>query len=353
VRRLAVLAALLATAAYPHDFYSPTAAAIKTAFGDKIKLKEGNGKLPTPDSLKSRELKFINADKSVDHGETFETEGNVRLTIGGYEISGDRVTGNKKTHVFVAEGNAKVTGGDGEVTGSMVQVDLRNNTFRFLDGRAKLGPTYTQGRTTGDVFIWSTDGGGKRSDFLANKGGLTTCDLEHPHFLLDARSIRVEPGKKATLRSIRLEILGKTILTIPYLVVPLLNNGDRYIPEVGQGPDEGYFIKTKFSTPLHGENYIDTRLDQAGCGPWAGLLLQEPIDDGQDECLRTDWGDEHAPRFSPASTTPFRRRPHPRHELPAEQLPYSARHNPTQYKGSLVNPVDQRQHTADALPHGV
>ncbi|MCE9557777.1 MAG: hypothetical protein K8R88_02385, partial [Armatimonadetes bacterium] len=58
-----------------------------------------------------------------------------------------------------------------------------------------------------------------------------------------------------------LRILNKPILTIPYLVLPLNETGERVLPKVGHSRDEGYYILNRIATPLRGETYLNNRLD--------------------------------------------------------------------------------------------
>jgi LPS-assembly protein len=101
---------------------------------------------------------------------------------------------------------------------------------------------------------------------------VTTCDRAVPHSKFTVSSALVRPNKYVALRDARLEVLGHTVFGVPYLVIPLIEDGTRYLPDVGQSPDEGYYVKTRFSTPLPGESYFDTRLDyMTRLGPALGL----------------------------------------------------------------------------------
>ncbi|MCH7903675.1 MAG: LPS-assembly protein LptD [Armatimonadetes bacterium] len=217
--------------------------------------------LPPPKPDARQEFKLIHADTARFEGDEIELTGNVHAQFKGYDLYGDRVIGDKVTQVFRLEGSARIIGHDAEVFGSVVVINFKDDTFRFEDGRATLGPDRLQGETVEDIFLSSVSGSGRASLFETREGALTTCDKEIPHFLFTAESTRIRPGKNAALRNVKLVILGHTIFSIPFLVVPLVENGTRYLPDVGQSPDEGYYVKTRWSTLLNGDDYFDTRLD--------------------------------------------------------------------------------------------
>jgi len=218
-------------------------------------------KLPLQNPAVGQIFKLIHADKGGVLGDEIVASGNVRATYRGYEISADAIRGNRKTQVFRLEGNGKLIGESETVTGNVIVVDFLNETFGFEDGRATLKPDRLEKKTAGDLYVKARSGAGTQADFTTEKGRFTFCDLESPHFELNYDTARILPGRRAELRQVRLEILKKTVLRIPMLVIPLNQNAPKYLPEVGQSVDEGYFVKTRISTPIRGEDYLDTRID--------------------------------------------------------------------------------------------
>lgn len=218
--------------------------------------------LPEPSEPRENELLVERAQALTQTGDKIRAEGSVRLRLRGYVLEADLIIGNIGTRVFRLEGNARVVGRDRDLRGAFVEVDLRNDTFRFLQGRATLGPEALMGRSQGDLFIRADHGGGPAERFIVERATLTTCDLEHrPHFHFDGKHTEVIPGRRAIIRDASTTILGRTVLRIPYLVVPLDEDADRNLPEFGHGPDEGYFVRTRWTTPLGGGNTWDTLVD--------------------------------------------------------------------------------------------
>ena len=217
--------------------------------------------LPPADPNKRQEFTLVHADKGGVDGDDVNAEGHIHAQFKGYDIYADRLTGNRSTQIFRLEGNARLKGEGSDVFGDVITVDFRVKTFKFEDGKAELSPETLKGHAKAPVFVTTQSGQGTEQRFTIGHGYVTTCDKEVPHSRFVARSTTVRPNRYMALRDARLEILGHTVFGVPYLVIPLIDEGTRYLPDVGQSPTEGYYVKTRFSTPLHGPDYFDTRLD--------------------------------------------------------------------------------------------
>ncbi len=222
---------------------------------------QGGAPLPNRNPNASTEYKLINADEATGQGDEVGLTGNVHVQFRGYDIYADFVKGNLKTEVFHLVGQGKLVGNDSRVIGRSIRVHFRTDEFFFEDATATLSPKVLKGETSGNVYLTSGSGKGRASLFETRNGAMTTCEKANPHFKFVVGSSRVRPGKTAALRDVRIEVLGTTVLGLPYIVIPLIEDGDRYIPDFGQSPDEGYYVKTKVSTPLRGDDYIDTKVD--------------------------------------------------------------------------------------------
>lgn len=224
-------------------------------------VKEGQEQLPPPSEKKSKPLKIINADKYGRTGDEIVFEGNVELEYEGYTLKADKISGNLVTEKFTLSGNGSLVGEGDEVTGEIVHVDFKNDLYEIENGTAVIVPNRTNGLTTGPFFVKGGQGKFREEHFHVLNGVVTPCDLEHPHFSFDASSTEVVPGKKLVFRDFGLNILGERILGLPYLYIPLVNDRPRYLPEFGQSVDEGYYVKSRFITPLKGNDTWETRLD--------------------------------------------------------------------------------------------
>lgn len=194
-------------------------------------------------------------------GDNVQLSGNVEFTYGEYTGTCDDVVGNLNTEEFTLRGHVKLVGPDISYEGEKIEANFKSEQFKFKSAKSALKPALIQGKLNDDLYVTGQAGDGTQKDFTLTDGTATTCEYDDPHYQIAARSIRVLPGDRIVLRDARLELLGKTILGLPYMSFPLGYTAPRYIPEVGQTRDEGYFIKTRFGVDVPGDNLLDGRLD--------------------------------------------------------------------------------------------
>lgn len=207
------------------------------------------------------EIRVITADDFQFVGSKVIAQGNVHIQYRGNDIYGQRVEGDTRTRIFTVDGGGQVIGPDYFLKGERLTVDFKNETWQSDGFSGELEPSFLQGNTVGNVYISGKSSEGKRGEIHSHDGGLTTCDLHHPHYEIDSRMMTVRPTKRIILRDARFRILGKTRFTIPYLVIPLDTRRDQYTPEVGRTRDQGYYIKTLWGIPINdasdGTAYVD------------------------------------------------------------------------------------------------
>lgn len=200
------------------------------------------------------------------HGLRFEGDkvvasGGFRARLRGYEFWADKVEGDRVSNVFVLDGDAHVVGKSNRLVGSKLIVDFNDGSYRLLEGSAEIGPENTSGKVTGPVFVTAAEGQGKGKFFVGTDGHVTTCEYVNPHFSFEADRTEVVADRFIKLKHVRIKVLGRTLLTLPELVIPLEESARRFVPEIGQSQDEGFFIKSKYFIPTKGLNYLIARLD--------------------------------------------------------------------------------------------
>lgn len=256
--------------------------------------------LPPPARPRGEELKLVNAESYSEIGSQIRAEGSVIISFRGYDMRADEIVGDKSTEVFLLKGAARVVGEGNEITGREIEVDFRRNVFRYLSALARLSPSTVGGGVQTDMFVGGSVGIGTSKEIRSQAGSLTTCELEGPHFELKSRSTVIVPGRYAKLNSVTLEILGQRVFWLPMLIVPLQRNPDRYLPEFGQSPDEGYYLKAKFGTPLRRDDYLEHRVD---------LMQKKGVG------LGTDWVYDRGPALTGRASAYVLRGPQPSSQL--------------------------------------
>ncbi len=217
--------------------------------------------LPSPARDPNEEFRLLSADEFLQEGSKVRAKGGVRIQFRGYDLAADEILGDTSTETFTLVGSAKVIGHDADVQGNEIEVDTKRRVFRYLSARARLTPEQVGGAFQGDLFLTSQSGAGTGKEVRAGHGSLTTCDLDHPHYHIESGSSLIVPGRYARLTDVRVKILGAEVLRLPTLILPLNDSATRNVPEFGQSPDEGYYLKTRIGTPLRGEDYLNHHLD--------------------------------------------------------------------------------------------
>lgn len=193
--------------------------------------------------------------------------GKVALTGGaeivgrGYRCLADSIEGDRKTEVYRCVGNVRIIGIDSTVTGESVTVNFKTKTFFATYGIAQISPNLTGNQITGDAFLKGKEASGTSQKIKGKECEFTTCNETRPHFHLDSREAEIKPQKEVIFRSVKLKILGGTIIELPILWIPLGERTFKYLPQVGQTPDEGLFIKNTYGFPMRGEDRGAVRLD--------------------------------------------------------------------------------------------
>lgn len=224
-------------------------------------LSEQDQRLPAQNPDASQILRVIEGGDFVRQGDIVQAFGKIHMQYKGYDLYAQRIDGNLRTNIFVLTGGAQVVGLDAIFKGERIEIDFDRESFVAQNIWAEIRPGLLKGRTKEDVYLWGKEFDGTRAEIHTHDGGLTTCNLEHPHFRLNSRSITIRPNKRVILRNTGVEVLGRTIFRVPYLSIPIENRRENFTPEVGQSQEAGYFVKTRWGVPAAGKNDLNAYLD--------------------------------------------------------------------------------------------
>lgn len=215
--------------------------------------KEGTLPPPRPFGEEERVFDLIFAGKARQSGtKVYATDG-FHARYKGYDMFGSTLEGDHRTEIYTLSGDVKVIGRDSVITGRTVTINMKTRSFRAEDAESQLSPTFLKGNVRDYVYSSGRVTEGTEREVHSHDGGITTCNLEHPHFEILANYTTVRPTKRVIMRKVKIILLGKKLIEIPYLAIPLDDRGYQYLPEVGNSPDEGYYIKFKYPIALPGD----------------------------------------------------------------------------------------------------
>ncbi len=138
---------------------------------------------------------------------------NVVVTYGDVKLTSDYAEVETESKKAYARGHVMILRGDSlAAKGNEVTYDFENERAEFPNGQVSEWPWYANGRKIDQI---------EKGKIKIEDGGVTTCDLERPHYQLRAKHVSIHTGDKIVARSVSLYILGKKVFWWPYMVIPL------------------------------------------------------------------------------------------------------------------------------------
>jgi LPS-assembly protein len=198
--------------------------------------------------------------------------GNVIVRKGEIVLHADYVKVNSLTEEAEAQGNVRITRGDEEWTGESI-------TFNFKDGT---GGTFG---LTGSVkpFFVESDGVERTAEglLMLNRATVSTCKNEpgHRHYHMSARRVEVAPNDFVRARGSVWRFGKVPVFYMPYWFKDLDNEfGWRFIP--GHNSRMGTFLLSSYryrvNPSLQGETHFDVRSER---GVAVGQDFKWTVDD--------------------------------------------------------------------------
>jgi LPS-assembly protein len=225
-------------------------------------LSQGNPAEIAPARTSDTELQVLRAGNLSRSGSNVVLDGGAEILYRGYRCFADRIVGDLDTEVFNLTGNVRVIGADAIVYGERVQFDFKNESYISESGKGILKPIWVGGQIKDNLYVNSAKATGTERENQFIDSGFTTCDLEDAeHFEIESAETVVRTGKRIIFRKARIKFFGKTILTIPFLSIPIEDQRSKYTPDVGQSQDEGYYVKNRLGLSASDRAALDARLD--------------------------------------------------------------------------------------------
>ena len=210
---------------------------------------------PTVDPNRSVILDNADTFEQTEPGK-FTARGNVRVRYQGYHLSGDQVDVDTDQGTARFTGHVHLLAPNGQTVdagpSSVLQINLRRGTYQIAGVRSVITPEQSQIGLILPIFVYGGTIRGRPGFIDARNGQFTTCDFLEPHYSFGAREMYIIPGKRLVGRNVSLYRKGHRVFSLPYIVVPLTDRLARQtlFPQVGETPDEGYFIKFAFGYAL-------------------------------------------------------------------------------------------------------
>ena len=149
-----------------------------------------------------------NVEYSADNKEVVAT-GDIEVIYKGSKLTCNKLKVNMLSKEGLAEGNARLEDENGVITGEKIVYDFANKTGVIYNADFRANPYFGKSKKVEKV---------SDNEFVAKDGYFTTCSMDHPHYRMASKKIRMLPGDKMQSKQTTL-YLG----TVPVVYLPQFN----------------------------------------------------------------------------------------------------------------------------------
>lgn len=190
--------------------------------------------------------------------------GNAVITYQGNRILADYAEVDTNAKTTYAKGHVMIFKGDVPMLqGKEVYYDFGKHTGSFPNARAISEPWFARGEDIRQI---------REGVDKIQKGGVTTCNLEKPHYEIRCKKATLYTHEKLIMYSATLYVLGKPVLWLPWMDVPLNWPSIPIQAQVGYSTQYGAYLRlTKgvtFNKHLWGNAFVDWRSLRGFGGGW-------------------------------------------------------------------------------------
>jgi len=158
--------------------------------------------------------------------------GNISIDYEDVKLTCKQVTVYLDTREAIAEGDVKITQKDMYLTGDRINYNFDKRTGRAIDAYVNYVPFYGKSQDVQKVSDNQTN---------IERGYITTCDLDKPHYRIQARQVKIYTEDKVIAKHILFFVGSVPILYLPYYVQPLKDYSTGITTMAGHDSDWGYY----------------------------------------------------------------------------------------------------------------
>ncbi|MDW5264815.1 MULTISPECIES: LPS-assembly protein LptD [Acidobacteriaceae] len=218
----------------------------------------------------------MESDTQSKTGDRYVLDGNVLIIYGNRKVEADHIEYDSATGELEATGHLKATGGANNeiINASHGTVNLNKQTGRFYDVSGSVGlknsghnkMVYANGHPflfTGRVVVKKGP-----QEYEVYDGTVTSCQLEHPDWLLYAGKFEVSDEMASAHNSV-FHLFNIPLLYMPYVTHPVDTEGRQsglMIPVIGESSTKGlilgeqiYFAINRSTDLTVGAEYFSSR----------------------------------------------------------------------------------------------
>lgn len=243
-----VMAAAGARASRPDD---AVAAEVRMVEANEAATKSNSG-----DRVIVRADDFI---QFIAGGKEIIARGNVQVRHRNVVINSDGLKYVPDEEVAHFYGNVEVQQDEQYLRGEYVRYDLKKGRATVEKARAVV----TSQGVKGNVYLRGDSIEMEEDVIFVHGGSLTTCNLDKPHYHLQAKELVIYPGDKVVVHNVSFWEGRIPLFYWPYMVISLGRERESAfeLPRIGYSESEGWFVKTAYNYFRHPQSYGKVHLD--------------------------------------------------------------------------------------------
>lgn len=208
------------------------------------------------DAQEEKEPIIVNGDKVEYLYDQKKVVGvnNVVITYKDLLITCDKIAVDMQNKEAIAEGNVVMTQKDSVVRGEKVHYSFETEKGTIIQAEVRREPWYGKGESGSKV---------DKEEFAIDRGYLTTCDLPHPHYRIQARRVKLFVDDRVEAHHVIFFLGELPVFYFPLYIHPLADKRPRVTIVPGRNSRWGYYVLTAWRYYLHewsrGYIHIDWR----------------------------------------------------------------------------------------------
>lgn len=188
----------------------------------------------------SKEPVVINGDtvEYSEEGKTAVANGNVVISYQDMKLTCKKAIFHVDTKEVLAEGDVKLTQGGNLLNGEHIVYNVETKSGTIIKPNVFIAPTYYGGGEKAEKL--------DENHYYIKQGYVTTCNLERPHYRVQAKQLNVYLGDRVTANNILVLAGDLPVFYFPYLSIPLNDHRPPVSVTPGRNKDWGYFLLTSW-----------------------------------------------------------------------------------------------------------
>jgi lipopolysaccharide assembly outer membrane protein LptD (OstA) len=214
----------------------------------------------------------VNGD-SVEYGtdnKEVSASGKVEVIYKGAKLTCDKLTVNTQTKQGTAQGHARLEDEEGVIEGSKIIYNFQTKSGFILDAKFRANPYFGKAEKVEKV---------SDNEFAAFNGYATTCNLDHPHFRIGSKEIRMFPQDKIQTKNNAFYLFNTPVAYLPEFNHSLKEKTLHVQVTPGSKKEWGQFLmgawRYNLTDNLNGKIFLDYRR-KLGLGQGLGLNFSSP-----------------------------------------------------------------------------